>query len=98
MHRYPGLIAAAAGMLLGAPAAAQSTDADRPTLTQRSIAPTLSQRETRFRFIDGDAFISRDEVAEDASILRSQFPSLDANGDGKLSTQEYVLSHRTHIE
>lgn len=63
-------------------------------------APTLKIRETRFRFLDtdGDGFISHREVPDDDAQLRSQFGSLDADSDGRLSRAEFVASHRAAID
>lgn len=69
----------------------------------RAIAPIAGQtlpseslREARFRILDlnGDRYITADEIDKRSSILRSQFDSLDWNHDGKLSEPEYVLNGR----
>ena len=51
-------------------------------------------RESRFEFFDlnGDGYLTREEIPENERILMSMYTSLDENGDGKLSEPEYVLN------
>ena len=77
----------------------QCLAAEAPALTSQEIAPMLNVRSKRFGFIDlnDDGYITRDEVTENHDELDSQFNSLDADSDGKLSEAEYVLSHRETV-
>jgi len=73
----------------------KSEDAEM-TLSGETL-PMESVRDARFRFIDldGDGYITRQEIGEDDGVLRSQFTSLDTDGDERLSEAEYVLFGRS---
>ena len=99
------MMAASVLVLSTAAMSANQTTPKAPTdgngsLTAQQIAPMLYSRSTRFHLMDlnEDGYIVRDEINQSDPELLSQFASLDANNDGKLSADEYVLSHRTVIE
>ena len=85
-------LAFAAVAVISSPVRADSDASSEADIT-RSVLPVESIRDTRFRFLDldGDGFLSGDEIGEDDSVLRSQFDSLDADRDGRLSKDEYAL-------
>ncbi len=91
-------IAALTGALIASGATAQQRLVNAQAFTSDEIAPMLNARSKKFRFVDlnDDGYISRDEIGDDDQ-LRSQFGSLNTNNDGKLSEDEYVLSHRKAI-
>lgn len=88
-----------AALAASAGAQTQTNQSDAADLTSEQVAPMLSVRATRFKFLDtdGNGYITGDEVKPDNGELRSQFDSLDADGDKRLSQTEYVLSHRRRI-
>jgi hypothetical protein len=86
-------ITAAAVLALG-PLPAAGADEE---ITLPGASPPIAKiRDSRFTFldIDADGYISRDEIPEDDLVLRSQFPALDRNHDGRLDLDEYVVSRR----
>jgi hypothetical protein len=97
MTSIAGVLVFASGSIAGAQTGAAKPGQDLDIV--RGEAPTLKIRETRFGFLDlnRDGFLQREEVPEDDARLRSQFASLDADKDGRLSRAEYVLSHRRGI-
>ena len=79
---------------------AQSNTDDRaamPIAGQTLPAETI--RESRFRFLDldGDQYLTLEEIDSGNPVLRSQFDSLDWDNDGRLSKSEYVLNGRPKI-
>ena len=86
--------AAATALVVGIPLQAQ-TDAENQSAMPLAgtTLPAETLRESRFRILDldGDNFITREEVHADDAVLTSQFRSLDRNDDGRLSEAEYVL-------
>lgn len=86
--------AAAATILLTLPVHSQSdTDAQFSMPLAGATHPVETLRESRFQILDldGNRFLTRDEIDKGESILRSQFDSLDWNNDGRLSEPEFVL-------
>lgn len=51
-------------------------------------------RESRFELLDlnGDGYLTRDELPQSEGVLASMYSSLDEDGDGRLSEAEYVLN------
>ena len=94
MASIAGVLVVATGSAAGAQSGAAAPSQDMDIV--RAEAPTLKIRETRFGFldVDHDGFLVGEEVPEDDAQLRSQFASLDADDDGRLSRAEYVRSHR----
>jgi len=89
--------AAAASLALTIPLHAQSDVEEQSAMPIAGVTlPSETLREGRFRILDlnGDEFLSEDEIGEDDPILRSQFSSLDTDNDGRLSKPEYVLNGR----
>lgn len=84
------LIAGLMTSRVGAGAEQEMTPADSDIT--RGVEPMESVRDARFRFLDldGNGFIAPREVDSDQAVLRSQFDSLDADGDGRLSEDEFV--------
>jgi hypothetical protein len=80
---------------LGSPqSGAPPTTADEgQALTNHEILSTEAIRLTRFKILDinGDGYLSPDEVPKRDSTLRSQFRVLDNNRDGRLSANEYAF-------
>ena len=75
------------------PAHAESKATTESTMTITGVTePAETLREGRFRFLDldGDGFLTREEIDDDNGVLLSQFESLDWDDDGRLSEAEYV--------
>jgi hypothetical protein len=87
------LLAAAMAVPLALVAAqpAAAADGAGPSLHELN-APMANVRAARFHLLDlnGDGYMSRDEIPAGDAVLRSQFPSLDRNHDGRLDLAEYV--------
>ena len=62
-------------------------------LTDHEILSTEAIRLSRFKILDinGDGYLSPNEVPKRDSTLRSQFRVLDHNHDGRLSVNEYAF-------
>ena len=86
---------AAAALAVAIPLQVQA-QSDTDTQSAMPLAgvtlPAETLRESRFRFLDlnGDEYLTREEIDEDDPVLSSQFRSLDRNNDGRLSKVEYV--------
>ena len=93
-------VTAATSMMLCAfvVAASPQTTSDRNANTPIAgkTLPAETLREGRFRILDlnGDNYLTTDEIGDSNPVLKSQFSSLDWNNDGKLSEPEYVLNGR----
>jgi hypothetical protein len=88
-------VALAAVPTLGSarPSAPPATGDESHALTDNEILSTETIRLTRFKILDinGDGYLSPDEVPKHDSTLRSQFRVLDDNRDGRLSANEYAF-------
>lgn len=94
-----GVLAGLSGALALCAAAAapgQTETADPEMAITGQTLPMESVRDARFRFLDrdGNGYLTRDEIGEDDPVLRSQFSSLDADDDERLSNAEYALVSR----
>lgn len=70
-----------------------ATTDESHALTDNEVLSTETIRLARFKILDinGDGYLSPDEVPEHDSTLRSQFRVLDNNRDGRLSVNEYAF-------
>lgn len=87
-----GLLIAATFIIVPVHVVNGTPEADVPLTGVTNASEAI--RETRFKFLDldGDGYLSHDEVPEDDLSLRSMYSSLDENDDGLLSEPEYVLN------
>jgi len=94
MHLH-GRIVLAGGFaaLIGFGFTVQAQEHSPASLAEEGVLPMESMRLARFRFLDldGDGYLSRDEIPDADEVLRSQFSTLDRDGDGRLSAGEYGL-------
>ena len=83
-------------VFVAASSAQKSNDSGATTPIAGQTLPSETLREGRFRILDlnGDNYLTPDEIGDSNPVLRSQFDSLDWNNDGRLSEPEYVLNGR----
>lgn len=95
MHLHGrAVLAGGFAALIGVGFAVQAQeDSPAASLAEEDVLPMESVRLARFRFLDldGDGYLSRNEVPAADEVLRSQFSTLDRDGDGRLSAGEYGL-------
>ncbi len=62
-------------------------------LVKAEALPMDAVRAGRFHFMDvnGDGFITLDEIPADDVVTRSQFSTLDRNNDGRLTLEEFAV-------